>query len=318
MTGAHDWPHPGARWWKFDLHTHTPASRDTYWYRGQSSNGRMTPEQWLQRFMDAGIDCVAITDHNSGAWVDELKAAYETMRNTDATAFRELHLFPGVEITVNSGFHLLAIFGPDKTTSDVDTLLGAIDYRDTKGESSGVTYKSAIEVVEAILNAGGVPIPAHVEAEKGLLRTKSGEPSKPEIDANTIRQILSNENIHAMEVVDRTVRKAALYDESGVDWCEVLGSDCHSFRSAKAPGERYTWVKMESPSLEGLRLALMDGARFSIWRSDERDPVTLPEHFVESVEIVKARFMGRSKAERLKFSPRLNALVGGEAPENRR
>ena len=261
--------------------------------------------------MDAGLDCVAITDHNSGAWVDELKAAYGTMRNTRATTFRELHLFPGVEISVNSGFHLLAIFDPDKATSDVDTLLGGIDYRSVKGDSSGVTHKSAIEVVEAVLNAGAVPIPAHVEADKGLLRVKDGDSREPELDANTIRQILANQNIHAMEVVDRTVPKAALYDEAKVDWCEVLGSDCHSFRGGKAPGEQYTWVKMETPSLEGLRLALMDGARFSIRRSDEPQPVALPEHFVEAVEIADARFMGRREAARIEFSPRLNALVGG-------
>lgn len=311
MTGVHDWPYPGARWWKFDLHTHTPASRDTYWRRVRSSSERVTPEQWLQRFMDVGIDCVAITDHNSGAWVDELKAAYETMRESGEATFRDLYLFPGVEISVNSGFHLLAILDPDKSTSDLDTLLGAIDYRSVKGDSSGVTHKSAVEVVEAVLKAGGVTIPAHVEADKGLLRVKAEDSRKPEIDANTIRQILEDQNIHAMEVVDRTVPKAALYDDAGVDWCEVLGSDCHSFRSAGAPGKQYTWVKMETPSLEGLRLALMDGARFSIRRSDEPEPVTLPEHFVESVKIDKARFMGRGDAARIEFSPRLNALVGG-------
>ena len=261
--------------------------------------------------MDARVDCVAITDHNSGGWVDELKATYETMRNTGAPTFRELHLFPGVEISVNSGFHLLAILDPRDTTSDVDTLLGAVDYRGAKGESNGVTHKSAIEVVEAVINAGGVPIPAHVEADKGLLRVKPEDCRKPEIDPNTIRQILANQNIHAMEVVDQTVPKAALYDDAGVDWCEVLGSDCHSFRDAETPGQQYTWVKMETPSLEGLRLALMDGARFSIRRSDEPQPVTLPEHFVEAVEIDKARFMGRSETERIEFSPRLNALIGG-------
>ena len=311
MTGDHDWPYPGARWWKFDLHTHTPASRDTYWHRRQGSVDGLTAMQWLQRFMDAGIDCVAITDHNSGAWVDGLKAAYEAMQNTGGTTFRELYLFPGVEISVNSGFHLLAIFGPDGTTSDVDTLLGAIDYRSAKGDSNGVTHKSAIEVVEAVLNAGAVPIPAHVEADKGLLRVVDDESRRPVIDANTIRQLLANPNISAMEVVDRTVSKAGLYDHAAVDWCEVIGSDCHSFRGDRAPGSRYTWVKMETPSLEGLRLALMDGARFSIRRSDEPQPVTLPEHFVEAIEIDNARFMGRGQAARIEFSPRLNALVGG-------
>ena len=46
---------PGAKWWKFDFHTHTPASTD---FRGQD----VTPKDWLRRFMQAKIDCVAITD----------------------------------------------------------------------------------------------------------------------------------------------------------------------------------------------------------------------------------------------------------------
>ena len=30
MTSERDagWSYPGARWWKFDIHTHTPASAD--------------------------------------------------------------------------------------------------------------------------------------------------------------------------------------------------------------------------------------------------------------------------------------------------
>ena len=111
----------------------------------------------------------------------------------------------------------------------MDTLLGAIDYRSAKGDSIGVTHSPPFEVVEAVLNAGAVPIPAHVEANKGLLRVRGGGSRKPERDAGTIRQILANQNIHAMEVADRTVPKAALYDDAKADWCEVLGSDCHSF-----------------------------------------------------------------------------------------
>ena len=311
MNMGDDWLYPGARWWKFDFHTHTPASMDTYWHRSQGSDGGLPADQWLQRFMDARIDCVAITDHNSGAWVDELKAAYETMRDAGASTFRELYLFPGVEISVSSGFHLLAVFGPEKCSADVHTLLGAVGYDGVKGDSDSVTRKSPIEVIEAVLRAGAVPIPAHVEADKGLLRVMDGERRTPVLDRNTIRQILANDGIHAMEVVDRTVPKAGLYGEARVDWCEVLGSDCHSFRGAQAPGERYTWVKMEAPSLDGLRLALMDGARCSVRRSDDPQPVMMPDHFVEAIEIGSARFMGRDQPARIAFNPRLNALVGG-------
>ena len=97
-----DWPYPGSRWWTFDFHTHTPASLDTWWAK---SGVDLSPEAWLLRYMEAGIDCVAVTDHNSGAWIDGLKSAYKRMR-TDAEngsapdGFRELTLFPGVELSV--------------------------------------------------------------------------------------------------------------------------------------------------------------------------------------------------------------------------
>ena len=138
-----EWPYPGARWWKFDFHTHTPASSDTPWHRLSGSDGELTPEQWLQHYMDAKIDCVAITDHNSGAWVDKLKCAYERMQENRESNFRKLHLFPGIEISVNGGFHLLAILGKDRDTPSIDTLIGKIEYNSTKGSSDGVTPQIA-------------------------------------------------------------------------------------------------------------------------------------------------------------------------------
>ena len=313
MTSEHGkhWRFPGARWWKFDFHTHTPASRDTYWCK---SGDAPTPQRWLQRFMDAGIDCVAITDHNSGAWIDELKAAYEEIQHDRVDGFRELHLFPGVEISVNGGLHLLALFETDKTMSDIDTLLGAVEYDGTKGDGDGVTRKSAVEVLEAVVRAGGIPIPAHTDADKGLLRLRDDLSTKTALDTNTLRQIFEFQDIVSMEVIDRSKPKPALYTRSKLSWSEVLGSDCHSFQGGNPPGTRYTWVKMAEPSLEGLRLAMMDGEGFSIRRNDDPetfDPFQLPQRFVESVRIEKARYMGNGEAARLPFSPWLNALVGG-------
>ncbi len=63
-----NWRWNGARWWRFDFHTHTPASCQDYG-KGpdQESLLQRTPHEWLLDYMRAGIDCVAITDHNSGA-----------------------------------------------------------------------------------------------------------------------------------------------------------------------------------------------------------------------------------------------------------
>lgn len=312
-TATKEWTFPGARWWRFDFHTHTPASHDTYWAKDGVD---LAPEQWLQRFMDAGIDCVAVTDHNSGDWIDRLNAAYARMEEDPPEDFRKLCLFPGVELSVNGGFHLLAIFDTRTTTADIDSLRGDVGYSGNKGDSDGVTRKSVVEVIEAVHRAGGLAIPAHVDQPKGLLHQENAaEEGRPRLvpDPNTLRQVFESDHVLAMEVVDRDRPRPALYTERRLAWSEVVGSDCHSFQGRNAPGSRYTWVKMAEPSLDGLRLALLDGEGFSLKRSDEvaSNPNALPEHFLESVEIAETRFMGRSRPETLSFSPWFNALVGG-------
>lgn len=312
------WPYAGARWWKFDIHAHTPASRDTNaWQAALGTADEVTADKWLLKYMAAGIDCVAITDHNSGAWIDKLKAAYSALQANRPDGFRELHLFPAVELSVSGGLHLLAIFDKDKASDTITHLLGAVGFpAHLQGETnsnneSACTRESLIKVVEEVHRLGGVAIPAHADAEKGLLRLK-GEGSGAEYP-DEIKSVLGA-GLLALEVVDRAIAKPSVYVESGAAWSEVLGSDCHNFRGDNLPGSRYTWVKMEQPSLEGLRIALLDGEGSSIRRSDDPqpfDPLALPEHFIKAIEIADARCMGRDKPAVLNFSPWFNALVGG-------
>ena len=255
------------------------------------------------RYMAAEIDCVAVTDHNSGMWIDTLKSAYAQMKaksdaGTASEGFRELTLFPGVEISVQGGLHLLAILDPSASTSDVDTLLGHVGYDGTKGDSDSVTRKGAAEVVNAVLEIGAIPIPAHVDGPKGLLKlTEDASPSL-RLDANTVRQVLDERGILAMEVIDRTKPKHAIYADRNLSWSEVLGSDCHNFQGSHSPGSRYTWVKMAELSLEGLRLALLDGNDTSLRRSDDSgkfEPFQTPSTFITSIDVANARFMGNGR-----------------------
>ena len=247
------WPYPGARWWKFDFHTHTPASVD-------------------------------------GREPDPATSAPVT---------------------------LLAIFGPETSTSDIDTLLGAVSYDGTRGDSDGVTRKSAVQVVEAVLSAGGIPIPAHTDRKKGLLRLKEANGEISDIDPMTVAQVLEVDGMLAMETMDIGSRKPGIYRQLKSRWAEVLGSDFHPPYRAdrdRYPGSHYTWVKMAAPpSLDGLRLALLDGARFSIRRSNEQpfDPFVVPQHCIKSIQIADARHMGHGRPAELRFSPLLNAIVGG-------
>jgi len=313
-----DWTYPGSRWWKFDFHTHTPASRDTdAWQKAMGTPGEVTPERWLREFMAAGLDCVAVTDHNSGAWIDPLKAAYAQMKaqadqGQAPEGFRELTIFPGVEISANGGVHVLAIFDPKATTSDIDSLLGAVEYRGTKGDSDSETQKAVNEVIAKILEVGAIPIPAHADDRKGLLRVRPGT-RQCEISTLTVELALGIEGLLALEWRNLNNPCPQAVEKRVQSLARVLGSDCHSFQGERAPGSAYTWVKMASPTLEGLRLALLDGNGVSLRRSDEGafEPFKTPAHVIRAIEIEKARVMGNNSPAVLQFSPFFNAIVGG-------
>jgi energy-coupling factor transporter ATP-binding protein EcfA2 len=302
MTG--DWN--GSRWWKFEFHTHTPASNDYGNGALQQELKLRTPAEWLLDHMRAGIDCVAITDHNSGEWIDKLKSALGELESQKPHGFRPLHLFPGVEISVNGGIHLLAVFGKEKSTADINTLLGAVEFGGTKGHSDDVTRKTLVGVVEEVVKQGGIAIPAHADASHGLFVQQQGA---------TLEQILKCKEVFAMELVNQSYDKPAIYNSNKIHWTEVLGSDSHhppGEPGQRFPGSHYTWVKMGQPSIEGLRLALLDGA-LSVKRSDRQnsDPNQHAELMIESIEVKGAAYMGREQPFTLSFNPWLNAVIGG-------
>lgn len=302
-----DWKWNGSRWWKFDFHVHTPASDDYGKGSDQTTLKQRTPREWLLDYMRAGIDCVAITDHNTGAWVDRVKTARSELESEQPEGFRPIHVFPGVEISVNGGVHLLAILGCDKTTSDIDSLLGAAGFSvsGAKGSSDAVTTKSFIEVVDAIVSANGIAIPAHVDKDNGVFQ----------VTGTTLQQILGCEDIFAMELMNPAYKKPQSYIDKSLCWTEILGSDVHHPSGdvgQRYPGSHFTWVKMGSPSIEGLRLALLDGS-LSVRRSDQEagNPNKHAPLVLESIEISKARFMGQSKPFNIGLNPWLNAVIGG-------
>ena len=303
-----NWPYPGSGWWKFDFHTHTPASADFGKGPDHAELRKMSPKEWLLGYMRAEIDCVAVTDHNSGEWIEPLRQALAELEVENHPEFRKLYLFPGVEITANGGIHVLAIFDPSCTGTDVAKLLGAVKYNGVTGESSVAANCSTIEAVEAVSSAKAIPILAHADGPSGAFKELSG---------NTLVPLLDCPVLLAIEISDPAAPKPACYQNRKLAWAEVLGSDSHHPQGSPArhfPGSHFTWVKMDRPCRESLHYALLDGNGFSIRRSDDTTPFQpfgTPEHFIESIEVANARFMGRKTPEVFRFSPWFNALIGG-------
>ncbi|MCS6068921.1 hypothetical protein LNO81_31375 [Klebsiella variicola subsp. variicola] len=167
----------GSRWYKFDFHNHTPASHD---YRMLD----ITPREWLLAYMRQQVDCVVISDHNSGAWIDILKDELAKMFQDASTGelpeFRPLTLFPGVELTATGNVHILAVLHTHSTTADVERLLAQCNNncpipRNAQNHQLVLQLGPAGIINNIRRNSEAVCILAHIDAVKGILQSLTNQ-----------------------------------------------------------------------------------------------------------------------------------------------
>ena len=288
------WNWPGSRWWRVDLHAHTPASHD---FKPQADQANPDWTQWVEAVRAAGLDAAAITDHNTAAGIAQLQGAAAGLEDAPV-------LFPGVELTASDGVHLLLLMDPGCARQHIEDLLTRVEI---PVEQRGQQIARSSLSVEQILEACGdeaLIVGAHVNGPDGLLQYEGQQRIA----------VLRHPNLAAIEInPDEEI------DESWLDgsrpeirrrlsrvWC----SDGHSFG---ALGRRFTWVKMTRPDLGGLRLALLDG-RDSLDPAVREAPGNPNSHAalaIESITVHQARYIGRTSTVTVAFNPWLNAIIGG-------
>lgn len=288
------WNWPGSRWWRIDLHTHSPASYD---FGTQADRANPDWPQWVKAVRDAGLDAAGITDHNTAAAIGNLKGVATELEDAPA-------LFPGVELTASDGVHLLLLMGPNSTQQHVEDLLtkAAVPV-ELRG---GHTARSSLNVEEILKRCGddALIIGAHVNGPGGLL----GHEGQQRL------AVLRHRNLAAVEInPDEAVDESWLdgsRPEVGRRLSRVWCSDGHSLA---ALGRRFTWVKMTRPRLEGLRLALLDGPASLIpaVREAPGNPNTHAALAIESITVHRGQFIGRPSPVTVSFNPWLNAIIGG-------
>ena len=122
----------GAQWLKADLHIHTPASEDM-----DEKWSNSTAEDLVAIAIEKGLDVIAITDHNTAAWCDDVRAA---------ASRTSLTVLPGVEISTPQG-HILALFDCDVPASKIEDLLVTVEIsRDDFGRLDVATTQGIVEV----------------------------------------------------------------------------------------------------------------------------------------------------------------------------
>ena len=300
-----EWPFPGSRWWKIDFHSHSPKSDD--YGRGNKSLKNIDHVAWLQKAMEAKLDCVVITDHNSGGWIDGLKEKNNVLKKSESKPewFRDLTVFPGVEITVadsSNRIHLLAVFDPLCDSQKITAVLGSCGINSGFGDDMQTsTTTGFIETVKKITKANGVAIPAHIDGPKGLLcgETSLTPELKKSLEAVTAAEFCNlNTTNNTNPELNNTINHLA----------KLGGSDAHT---PDEIGRNFSWIKMSHSSIEGLRLALMD-QDFCV-KNQPENPNQFPDSFLSRLSITAMQHCGRIPDQpfTIELHPHFNAIIGG-------
>ncbi|MBC8507756.1 MAG: PHP domain-containing protein [Chloroflexi bacterium] len=276
----------GLQFRNVDLHVHTPASECFI-------EPDVTPEDIVNQALDVGMDAIAITDHNSAEWVDRVK---------DAASDTALTVFPGVEITVQPGVHIIALFPAVRTSAHINDLLARLGIGvDDRGSSEAmVTHYGTQEVINIIQKHGALPVLAHIDDVKGAWQELTGQ---------TRIQLWQDTPFAAVEIIGGSLpdaigrppytREPAFYWASDSPHPEEPTKHSH-----RGIGFRYSSFKLDDPiTWEGLRQCF-DDPEVRIHRGES---IKIVHPVLKRVQIVGG-FLGGLDVE---FMPDLNAVIGG-------
>jgi PHP family Zn ribbon phosphoesterase len=209
----------------------------------------MVPTAIVDQAKRMGLDVIGICDHNSG---QNVGAVLEAGRR------RDLPVIPGMEITSREEVHVLGLFRDEEGLSALQNLvyanlpgendpdfLGEQTIVDEHDELVGFTTKLLIgatgfsleETVQAIHDAGGLAIAAHIDRERfGLVGQLGFVPEGLPVDAV---EVSADASVEAWE--------------AGVDCNVVTFSDAHVLRDI---GTSSTSFLLEEATLEEIGMAL--------------------------------------------------------------
>lgn len=276
--------HGWARFWSVDLHVHTPASKDA------KKEDFGSAADIVKAAKAAGLDAIAITDHNSAAWCEEMAAA----------ANGQLIILPGFELSTPEG-HLLGIWEEGTPADRLEDVLVRVGISRRKfGDPAAISTKMMDDCAKEINGAGGIAIAGHIEKERGILALPV---------QTRVNQLLAEPAIAAFEfVLPDTPAKVAAKLSGTRSPALIQSSDTYSAalsrHSVTAVGQRRTWVKAGRPDMCGIRYAL-DDPDLRITLVDPSGGDMHPA--IESVHISGGFLAGID----VELSPDMNCILGG-------
>ena len=313
----------GMRWFKCDLHMHTPADPG-HWRGAVSVDDGEAADRYARRCYEEGLECIAITDHNfaSKAFLPQLREA--AARLSDEYGY-ELAVFPGSEITadVGRGMHVLALFEPGMALDEIDHALTSCGVPTPRQKPDGTPCPSTSRLP-------GILAAVQQRRENGELKGIVICPHPQDVglfDNERISKWLQQHEWQNPELFAVEVRKPVHEMSQGwqrlfgngedchADWrrvrpmATVMSSDCKALCESDDRdnylGKRWCWIKMSQPTIEALRQAFLD-AQSRICLNPE-PPRTAHAH-IQSICVKNTAFLSDQKVS---LSPHMNCIIGG-------
>lgn len=249
----------GSEWRKWDLHVHTPAS-----------DGTGTPDEIVSKAIAEHLAVIAITDHHSVAFIDEVK---------NAAKGKPLTVLSGVEFRSEYGsksVHFIAYFPERYKTTELnaqaihDLILSQLGVSRTAVIAKGRENDASLSDDDAFRKGMFLIQVDFKQAAKlvhqygGLISVHNGNKSNG-LDAEVKHMGSSPRNVHSLYESLGTLKKELL--RNYIDICDVgkeedgkfylntfskpsiVASDAHNVKDI---GSKFSWVKAD-PTFEGLR-----------------------------------------------------------------
>ena len=277
--------HRACTYRKVDLHVHSPASSD---YSGVRNVSAL---EYVSAFVTKGFDLIAITDHNTGAFIDKALEARDKIASEEG---KNITVLPGVELYVSPGIHLLAIL-PDGGSASISDLLSRLGLPvDQHGDTTKLISQSISNITRTVHERGGLLIGAHCNSTHGVVECLSGQTRLEwlrAIDALEIKSWSDDEKIaNTINYVTNSL---------GVSIPFIFGSDSHDCSSVNVG----MWVKMADSTITSLRQFIFEPDL----RISRSEPIAPAHGRVVGFTITQGIYAD----QRFRFSPHLNVLLGG-------
>ncbi|MBW2063356.1 MAG: AAA family ATPase [Deltaproteobacteria bacterium] len=280
----------GAEWHKVNLHVHAS---------GQD------PDKIVDAAIKADISLIAITDHNTFRFVKPVQEAALRKKGAD------LVVLPGIEITLEEGAHIIAIFDNDFDEKKQNHFIGVLKLPVEASAKDAVKDKPCSEVLTDITDAKGITLVPHpFSNDIGFLDKARKIPTK--------MAWLESGNIGLIQIADDKVKFIGFDNDGKWQNRYVLRSAPPSIVSATdyclsplVPGEAKTpdeienaaiWLKLGSRNVRGLRQVTCEPRT----RISEKHPSDPKRYKLLGLTIEGGFFDGLEMG----FSPDFTCIIG--------